>query len=91
LAVKHGAPLHIQGLPMSFHLSFGSDEKIRNYEDLTKQNDTLYKSFVKRIWESKLWITDRGIWYVSMAHTTEDVKTTLERFDNALSKMKFGL
>lgn len=89
LAVKHGAPLHIQGLPMAFHLSFGSDEKIRSYEDLTRQNDALYKSFVKVIRESKLWITDRGIWYVSMAHTQEDVKMTLERFDNALSKMKF--
>ena len=89
LAVKHGAPLHIQGLPMAFHLSFGSDEKISSYEDLTRQNDALYKSFVKVIRESKLWITDRGIWYVSMAHTQEDVKMTLERFDNALSKMKF--
>lgn len=89
LAVKHSAPLHIQGLPMAFHLSFGSDEQIRSYEDLTRQNDALYKSFVKVIRESKLWITDRGIWYVSMAHTQEDVKMTLERFDNALSKMKF--
>lgn len=91
LAVEHGAPLHIQGLPMAFHLSFGSDEKIRSYEDLMKQNDALYKSFVKVVRESKLWITDRGIWYVSMAHTQEDVKMTLERFDNALSKMKFDL
>jgi glutamate-1-semialdehyde 2,1-aminomutase len=89
LAVKHGAPLHVQGLPMAFHLSFGSDEKIRNYEDLTKQNDALYKIFVKVVRESKLWITDRGIWYVSMAHNQDDVKLTLERFDNALSKMKF--
>jgi glutamate-1-semialdehyde 2,1-aminomutase len=91
LAVEHGAPLHIQGLPMAFHLSFGSDEKIRSYEDLMKQNDALYKSFVKVVRESKLWITDRGIWYVSMAHTQEDVQMTLERFDNALSKMKFDL
>jgi glutamate-1-semialdehyde aminotransferase len=74
---------------MAFHLSFGSDEKIRNYEDLTKQNDALYKIFVKVVRESKLWITDRGIWYVSMAHNQDDVKLTLERFDNALSKMKF--
>jgi glutamate-1-semialdehyde 2,1-aminomutase len=91
LAVKHGAPLHIQGLPMAFHLSFGSDEKIRNYEDLVKQNVEFYKSFVAVIRESNIWITDRGIWYLSMAHTQEDVNETLERFDNALSKMKFDL
>jgi glutamate-1-semialdehyde 2,1-aminomutase len=89
LALKHGAPLHVQGLPMAFHLSFGSDEKIRNYEDLTKQNEALYKSFVAIIRESNIWITDRGIWYLSMAHTEEDVKLTLERFDSALAKMKF--
>jgi len=89
LALKHGAPLHIQGLPMAFHLSFGSDKKIRNYEDLTKQNEALYKSFVAIIRNSNIWITDRGIWYLSMAHTEEDVKLTLERFDSALAKMKF--
>jgi glutamate-1-semialdehyde 2,1-aminomutase len=91
LAIKYGAPLHIQGLPMAFHLSFGSDEKIRNYEDLVKQNEAFYKSFVAVIRESNIWITDRGIWYLSMAHTQEDVKETLERFDNALSKMNFDL
>ena len=89
LALKHAAPLHVQGLPMAFHLSFGSDEKIRNYEDLTKQNEALYKSFVAIIRDSNIWITDRGIWYLSMAHTEEDVKLTLERFDSALAKMKF--
>ena len=89
LALKHAAPLHVQGLPMAFHLSFGSDEKIRNYEDLTKQNEALYKSFAAIIRDSNIWITDRGIWYLSMAHTEEDVKLTLERFDSALAKMKF--
>lgn len=91
MAIKHGAPLHIQGLPMAFHLSFGSDEKIRNYEDLLKQNDAMYKEFVAVVRQSNIWITDRGIWYLSMAHTHEDVKETLQRFDNALSKLNFDL
>lgn len=91
LALKHGAPLHIQGLPMAFHLSFGSGERIRNYDDLMKQNDALYKRFVVTIRESNIWITDRGIWYLSMSHTEDDIKITLERFDEALSKMNFDL
>lgn len=91
LALKHGAPLHVQGLPMAFHLSFGSDKKIRNYEDLIKQNDGLYKRFVASLRKSNIWITDRGIWYLSMSHTEDDIKITLERFDEALARMNFDV
>lgn len=90
LSQKHAAPLHIQGLPMAFHLSFGSDEHIRNFQDLQKQNDALYKNFVLEIRNQNLWITDRGIWYVSMAHDENDVTETLLRFDQALSSMNFA-
>lgn len=89
LAKKHSAPLHIQGVPMAFHLSFGSDDSIHNFVDLQKQNDPLYKRFVNSVREQKIWITDRGIWYVSMAHSEEDVAETLVRFDKALSNTNF--
>jgi glutamate-1-semialdehyde 2,1-aminomutase len=85
LAKKHNAPLHIQGLPMAFHLSFGSDDQIHNFADLQKKNDPAYKKFVQAVRDAKIWITDRGIWYVSLAHTQEDVVETLKRFDVALS------
>jgi glutamate-1-semialdehyde 2,1-aminomutase len=89
LAQKHSAPLHIQGVPMAFHLSFGSDDSIHNFADLQKQNDPLYKRFVTAVREQNIWITDRGIWYVSMAHSEADVAETLVRFDKALSNTDF--
>lgn len=90
LAKNYSAPLHVQGLPMAFHLSFGSDEHIRNFQDLQKQNDAMYKEFVSKVRSQKLWITDRGIWYVSMAHSEQDLEDTLHRFDRALASMEFS-
>lgn len=90
IAKKYRAPLHIQGVPMAFHVSFGSDQQIHNFQDLQKQNDVLYKKFVNEIRNQRIWITDRGIWYVSMAHSKSDVDETLERFDRAMANMGFS-
>lgn len=90
IAKKYSAPLHIQGLPMAFHLSFGSDEQIHNFQDLQKQNDAMYKAFVLQVRNQNIWITDRGIWYVSMAHNENDVHETLSRFEKAILGMVFS-
>lgn len=83
LADSHSIPLNIQGLPMAFHAGIG-EGPIASYEDLAALDADRYQSLVDHLIESGVWLAGRGIWYVSTAHTSEDVEETLSRADEAM-------
>jgi len=84
LANTHDIPLNIQGLPMSFHAGIG-EGPIATYEDLRRLDTDEYQMLVDRLIDHGVWVAGRGIWYVSAAHTEDDVEETLSRADQAMS------
>lgn len=84
LASEHDLDLNVQGLPMAFHVSFGKGP-VETYDALHKLDLARYAAFSRLLVEHGVWVTGRGIWYVSAAHTHADVDETLDRVDRAFS------
>ncbi len=84
LADEHDLNLNVQGVPMAFHVSFGRGP-VDSYAGLQSLDLARYAEFSRVLVEHGVWVTGRGIWYVSAAHTHADVDETLERVDRAFT------
>ncbi|MET0700481.1 MAG: aminotransferase class III-fold pyridoxal phosphate-dependent enzyme [Mycobacterium sp.] len=88
LVDNHGVPLRFQGLPMAFHARFDTRaEPITRYPQLQAIDNQRYGRFANKLITAGIWVAYRGIWYVSAAHTLDDVDETVKRFDAALSEV----
>ncbi|HSM44774.1 MAG TPA: aspartate aminotransferase family protein, partial [Acidimicrobiia bacterium] len=83
LAETHSIPLNIQGLPMAFHAGIG-EGPITSYDDLGRLDADAYQALVDLLIEHGVWVAGRGIWYVSAAHSEDDIEETLTRVDKAM-------
>ncbi len=80
---SYGVPLHVAGLPMAFHVSFG-DAEPTDYRSLQQLDLARYADLVNTLIAHGLWVAPRGIWYVSAAHGPRELDIALSRFDAAL-------
>jgi glutamate-1-semialdehyde 2,1-aminomutase len=86
IGARRGSPLHVQGLPMAFHVAFG-EEDATDVRSLSTFDMPRYRSLVDRLVDQGVWVARRGIWYVSTAHGEREVEVALERTDAALSSL----
>jgi glutamate-1-semialdehyde 2,1-aminomutase len=86
---RHGAPLHVQGLPAAFHVSFRSDGAapldVVDHATLQSLDLARYTRFSRTLAAHGIWVAGRGIWYVSAAHGPAELADALDRFDRALA------
>ncbi|GIV79232.1 MAG: glutamate-1-semialdehyde 2,1-aminomutase [Litorilinea sp.] len=88
LGQRLGLPLHVQGLPTAFHVSFTELTAIRDYRDYAQDCDReLYGRFVLAMLRRGVRLIGRGIWYVSAAHTESHVEQTLQAAEAALQEV----
>lgn len=74
-----GLPLHVQGLPTAFHVSFTELPAIRDYRDYALHCDKeRYSHFCVAMLQRGVRLIERGVWYLSAAHTEEHLEKTLE-------------
>lgn len=84
LAAEYGLDLNVQGLPMAFHVSFGQGP-VNSFAELQQLDLARYVEFSHVLVDHGVWVTGRGIWYVSAAHTAEDIDETLVRVEAAMA------
>ena len=85
---RHALPLHVQGLPCAFHVSFTEDPPLRDYREVAAKCDKeRYNEFTTAMLARGVRLIGRGIWYVSAAHTEEHIARTLEAAEEALAKI----
>ena len=89
LAADHDLDLNVQGLPMAFHVSFGQGP-VETFDELQSLDLGRYVEFAHVLVEHGVWVTGRGIWYVSAAHTEADIDETLERVSAAMAAFAKG-
>jgi len=81
-----GLPIQVRGLPAAFHLSFDTAEPVTCYQDLLRADAARYRAFAADLVRPRgIWLTSRGIWYVSATHTSDIVDRTLERMQRAVA------
>ena len=82
-----GLPLHVQGLPTAFHLSFTELPAIRDYRDYALHCDKeRYSRFCVAMLQRGVRLIERGVWYLSAAHTEEHLEKTLQAVEAALQE-----
>ncbi len=78
-------PLLVQGVPSAFHLSFTDLSAIREYRDYALHCDKdRYNRFTLELLRRGIRVINRGIWYVSAAHTDAQIAQTLAAVEDAL-------
>ncbi len=88
LMEETGIETHLEGPGPMFHLGFTDGEPFHDYRTFAKHNDTdKYHRFVEILLDEGVRVIPRGLWYLSTAHTEEDVEFTLEAVKSALGKL----
>ncbi|ASR37376.1 aminotransferase class III [Prauserella marina] len=80
----HDLPLRVEGLPMAFHVSFGTAE-VTDYRSLQSLDLDRYARLVPELVAHGLWVAGRGVWYVSACHGADELDAALTRFDKTLT------
>ena len=81
IGLSSGLPLAVRGRPAAFHLSFDPEAGApTSFKDLARADVAAYHRLAGLLFTAGLWIARRGVWYVSAAHSENDVDETLERF-----------
>ena len=91
LATKHGDPLRPQGPGLVFHATMlrqGAPEgAIREYREYALRHDAPRWAHLRRcLLEEGVRAIERGLWFMSFAHTAGDIAETLRRAEPAFAK-----
>jgi glutamate-1-semialdehyde 2,1-aminomutase len=88
-ARKHGIKVRIQGPGSVFCVSF-HDHEIWDMRDAFTGSNENYFVFRQLLLDHGIHIfpTEKGLWYLSSAHSEDDIQNTLKTVDKVLSVMK---
>jgi glutamate-1-semialdehyde 2,1-aminomutase len=91
LADRYSVPLRPQGPGLVFHATMlkpGAGEgDVRSYRDYVRRHDGPRWAHLRRcLLENGVRAIERGLWFMSIAHTREDVLEALSRADAAFSR-----
>jgi glutamate-1-semialdehyde 2,1-aminomutase len=85
LARKHKLALTVTGFGAAFAAHFTTKAELRDYRAILSDDREMLRRFLFRALEQGLHIVPDGRFYVSAAHTTQDIEETLAALDRAFS------
>ncbi len=93
LGEKYGIRFRPQGPGAAFHsviLKEGVAEgAILNYRDYVERHDAAQWTKIRKLFlEEGLRVIERGLWFMSLAHTEKDIQEIIIKADRALARMK---
>jgi glutamate-1-semialdehyde 2,1-aminomutase len=88
-ANRLNVPMIVQGFGPVFHTGFAQGGAFTDYRDWAKRADLkMVHVFVRLLQDRGVRPLSRGTWFVSAAHTQEDIASTLESAQDALAALK---
>jgi glutamate-1-semialdehyde 2,1-aminomutase len=85
---RAGIPAHVGGIGPVAQVSLTGQKDILNYRDWASRDTASYERIVRELVERGIRTITRGTWYVSAAHSEEDINQTLAAFEVALSAVE---
>ena len=86
-ARKHGTALLASGFGAAFAVHFTARKQLLDYRATLDDDRDLLARFVRAALEEGVYLLPDGRFYVSVAHTEEDVEQTLEAMDRVFRKL----
>jgi glutamate-1-semialdehyde 2,1-aminomutase len=84
IAARLGSRGAVRGLPPCFHVSFGGPADVTDYRSWAGRDVAAHDRFWEALQDRGIRTVPEGTWFVSAAHTEEDVARTLAAVDEAL-------
>jgi glutamate-1-semialdehyde 2,1-aminomutase len=82
-ATKAGHRLLIQGIGPVFHTGFSDLSAVETYRDTWSYDTAKYTRFADELLARGIRVIGRGIWYISAAHTDDDIDHTVSIAEEA--------
>jgi len=86
-AAQSNQNLLVQGLGPMFNIGFTHLDAVNDYRDTLAFDRAKLGKFIAGMHDKKIRIIGRGLWYISAAHTEEDIDHAIETSAEVLSKM----
>ncbi len=91
IADRYSVPLRPQGPGLVFHATMlkpgASEGEVRSYRDYVRRHDAPRWAHLRRcLLEGGVRAIERGLWFMSIAHTEADVREALRRADAAFAR-----
>lgn len=87
VAKENSQNLLVQGLGPMFHVGFTAKTDIYDYRDTLDYDKAKGAAFIRGMQEEGIRLIGRGLWYVSGAHTHQDVDIALNAARNVLQSL----
>jgi glutamate-1-semialdehyde 2,1-aminomutase len=87
LGRKRKINLYVAGVGGVFNTSFTDQEEVYDYDSFKRAHEAPSKAFLEALLRRGVRLTSRGTWFVSAAHTPEDIEATLAAADAALGEL----
>ena len=87
IARVYDLPVLVSGKETAFHVHFTEQTELNEYRDLMDSDGKRYNQFQKALIDHGVRLIFRGNWYLSSAHSDEDIDTTLNRVESVMSQM----
>lgn len=86
-AADAGAAMLVQGLGPMFHVGFTSRDQVLELRDTFDYDKAAYSRFAAGMQERGIRLIGRGLWYISAAHTDEDIDRAIDTAREVLAEM----
>ncbi|MSR56448.1 MAG: aspartate aminotransferase family protein [Planctomycetaceae bacterium] len=83
-AQRAGHPLLVQGMGPMFHAGFTPLKRVRDFRETLSYDKKLYAAFVSGMQDRGIRLIGRGLWYLSAAHTPEEIEQCVGTAFNVL-------
>jgi glutamate-1-semialdehyde 2,1-aminomutase len=80
-------PLLVQGLGPVFHTGFTNLTRVKEYRDTFSYDKIRLQKFIAGMHDKGIRIIGRGLWYISAAHTSDDIAYALQKAREVLGNM----
>jgi glutamate-1-semialdehyde 2,1-aminomutase len=84
LAIKHNENLFVQGFGPMLHTGFTNLSEVCDYRDVLSYDKNKLRKFIAALHNKGFRVIGRGLWYISAAHTQQDINAALIAVDQAL-------
>ncbi|WP_171063986.1 aspartate aminotransferase family protein [Actinomadura soli] len=90
IADKVGVRLRVRGFPAAFYIALVDRDPGEPWEEAAPPDMSGYRRLVAGLVDRGIWASARGNWYLSAAHTHDDISTTLRGFRDVLASFAAG-
>ena len=86
-SIDTGVGLLVQGPGPMFHTGFTSIESVKDFRDTLQYDKKKLAIFIAAMHDRGIRIIGRGLWYISTAHTNQDIEHTIQQAKEVLKSM----